>query len=245
MEIKGNIHCLFEQSGTFKNAFKGYGYNAYDYDIQDNFSQTDYRIDLFAEIENAYGGGGESIFDKMTEDDLIMAFFPCIYFSTLSQINFLVNDCLNYRTLTVKERYDKVVERIRNRAYFYEKLYKLVGVAQMRGLRIILENPASQPHYLLFPTNFIKPPTFIDKNRALRGDYFKKPTAYWFFQCEPTCGESYNENKHPKIVKRVKCSGKAGICSEERSMISPEYAKNFIADFVIGKEISNTQKTLF
>ena len=51
-------HCLFEQSGTFKNEFKKLGIEAYDYDIQDEFGQTDYVIDLFSEIDNAYGGGG-------------------------------------------------------------------------------------------------------------------------------------------------------------------------------------------
>ena len=53
------VHCLFEQSGTFKNEFKKLGYEAFDYDIQNNFSETDYVIDLFAEIESAYEGGGE------------------------------------------------------------------------------------------------------------------------------------------------------------------------------------------
>ena len=27
-----------------------------------------------------------------------------------------------------------------------------------------------------------------------------------------------------------------GLCSEERSMISPDYARNFICDFILGKE---------
>lgn len=57
MEIKGSIHLFFEQSGTFKNEFKKLGYEAYDYDIQNNFGETDYQIDLFAEIEKAYEGG--------------------------------------------------------------------------------------------------------------------------------------------------------------------------------------------
>lgn len=57
MEIKGKIHCMFEQSGTFKNEFKKLGYEAYDYDIQNNFGQTDYISDLFSEIEKSYGGG--------------------------------------------------------------------------------------------------------------------------------------------------------------------------------------------
>lgn len=40
------VHCLFEQSGTFKNEFRKLGINAYDYDIQNEFNQTDYVIDL-------------------------------------------------------------------------------------------------------------------------------------------------------------------------------------------------------
>lgn len=54
MEIKGKVHCFFEQSGTFKQEFIKLGIPAFDYDIQDNFGQTDYKIDLFAEIEEAY-----------------------------------------------------------------------------------------------------------------------------------------------------------------------------------------------
>ena len=48
------VHCLFEQSGSFMNAFKKYGIEAYDYDIQNEFNETDYVTDLFKEIE---GGG--------------------------------------------------------------------------------------------------------------------------------------------------------------------------------------------
>ena len=54
MEIKGKVHCLFEQSGTFKNEFKKLGIPAEDYDIQNNFRETDHVIDLFAEIDRAY-----------------------------------------------------------------------------------------------------------------------------------------------------------------------------------------------
>ena len=36
-------------------------------------------------------------------------------------------------------------------------------------------------------------------------------------------------------------SGTAGLCSEERSMIAPEYARNFICDFILGKPQKNSQ----
>lgn len=59
MEIKGKVHCFFEQSGTFKREFIKLGIPAEDYDIQDNFGETDHKIDLFGEIEKAYEGGGK------------------------------------------------------------------------------------------------------------------------------------------------------------------------------------------
>lgn len=85
---KTMFHCLFEQSGTFKNEFKKLGYDAEDYDILNDFNETDHQIDLFNEIENAYAGGG-SIFDKMNPDhDQVLAFFPCVRFEDQIQMGF-------------------------------------------------------------------------------------------------------------------------------------------------------------
>lgn len=64
MEIKGKVHLMFEQSGVFKNEFKKLGYEAFDYDIQNNFGQTDHVIDLFKAIEDAYDGK-PSLFDQI------------------------------------------------------------------------------------------------------------------------------------------------------------------------------------
>lgn len=64
MEITGKVHCLFEQSGTFKNEFKKLGYDAYDYDIQNNFGETDNVVDIFKNIEDTYDNK-PSIFDKI------------------------------------------------------------------------------------------------------------------------------------------------------------------------------------
>lgn len=58
------------------------------------------------------------MFDNITKDDLIVAFFPCIYFSCLSQMNISWN-CTNYRKLTYKERTDKIIERVKNREKFF------------------------------------------------------------------------------------------------------------------------------
>ena len=55
------VHCLFEQSGTFKNEFKKLGFEAFDYDILNNYGETDYQIDLFNEIVQAYSGGAVNL----------------------------------------------------------------------------------------------------------------------------------------------------------------------------------------
>lgn len=241
MEIKGVVHCFFEQSGTFKNEFIKLGIPAEDYDIQNNFHETDHVIDLFAEIEKGYEGK-ESIFDKITQDDLIIAFFPCIYFTGSTNPCYYRLDNNNYKNLSLDEKLETILKRSRNRQYFYELLYKMIGICLKKELRIVFENPYSSQHFL--HNNFLEPPTVLDSNRLLRGDYFQKPTGYWFFNCEPTYGESYQNDKEPKQIFNMK-RGKGGLCSEERSMISPDYARNFICDFVIGKTQNIGQQKLF
>ena len=243
MDIKGKVHCMFEQSGTFKNEFKKLGYEAYDYDIQNNFGETDYVTDLFNEIEKGYGGEA-SIFDNITENDLIVAFFPCIYFTGSTNPCYYTLENINYRSLNTKEKFDKILERSRNRQYFFELLYKLVGICMQKNIRIIIENPYDDSMSYL-KNNFLSAPSVYDKNRMLRGDYFRKPTGYWFFNCKPTYGESFQNDKKQKVVWECKSASKAGLCSEERSMISPGYARNFICDFILGKKQNFGQLYLF
>lgn len=170
-----------------------------------------------------------------------MAFFPCIYFETMSMLYFSF-DSLNNQHKKKYERIADAIERLQERNKFHTLLYKLTYVVEKNGLRLIIENPATKPHYLIDTQNYPRP-TIIDKNRMLRGDYFKKPTAYWFVNCEPTYGFTLQKDKQQKIVNDCRGSGKAGLCSEERSMISPDYARNFICDFILGKKQEHTQLT--
>ena len=244
MEIKGKVHCFFEQSGTFKQEFIKLGIPAEDYDIQNNFGQTDHTDDLFQAIEDAYDGK-PSLFDRITPDDLIMAFFPCIEFSCVAQFWYSL-DQKNIRTWkNNKRKFDYMLEKNNKRAYMFGLLYKMCGVAIMRGLRLVFENPWAMNTYLK-QNVFLKEPSVIDTDRTRRGDFYTKPTAYWFFNCEPTFGTSYQKPKEVrKNIIHCKPSGKAGLCSEERSMISPDYARNFICDFILGKEQRHTMLTLF
>lgn len=244
MGISGKVWCLFEQSGTFKNQFKLLGYDAVDVDIQNNFGETDYQIDLFKEIKDAYDGK-PSLFDQIRggqDGDLIMAFFPCIYFCENNELYF-TGKHMNLSRLSTKEKIGTILQRSRNRQSMYELCLKLFCVCDVRNIRLIMENPFSYAHYLV--NNFPYKAVLIDNNRTLRGDFYKKPTQYWFLNCEPTYGKSFQESYIHKHIASGKPGIKGGICSEDRSMISPDYARNFICDFILGKEQEYSERSLF
>ena len=158
---------------------------------------------------------------------------------------------------------EKVYERLKNQADERHKFYilalKMHAIVEIRGLRMIMENPWNETNY----TNYFwfMKPSLIDRDRTRRGDYFVKPTAYWFTGCTPTHGESIQPTPMEKRLvtgisswskkpansrlKQAKGSSKTGLCSEERSMISPDYARNFICDFILGKVQTNSQLDLF
>lgn len=238
-------HCFFEQSGTFKNEFIKLGIPAEDYDIQNNYNETDNVIDLFGEIEKAYEGG-VSCFDNISRDDLIMAFFPCIHFCDAKTMTFKGVSRI-FRNKQLHEIMDWNIEESKTREYFFQVLLKLVAVVSRKELRLIIENPYNTSGETYLQYNFFKP-TIVDKNRSLRGDWFVKPTGYWYFNCEPTHGESLQPNKDVKAVYNISDNYKfkKGMCSAARSIISPNYARNFICDFILGKpQVNLTQLNLF
>lgn len=244
MEITGKVHCFFEQSGTFKNEFIKLGIPAEDYDLRNNFLETDYVVDLFAEIEKAHDNL-PSLFDEITPNDLIMAFFPCIHFCDAKTM-FFKGAHISQKKWSLDKIMDRNIEFAMERERFYILLMKLVSVASRRNLRLIIENPWNTSGETYLQRNFVHP-TVIDMNRTLRGDYFVKPTAYWFFNCEHTTGLTIQQDKEVRIVYKAKDKHKikTGECSEERSMISPDYARNFICDFILGRTQKLTQLTLF
>ena len=181
------------------------------------------------------------MFDDITPDDLIIAFFPCIYFCAASQMAFYLS-CINYRKLSNSEKITEILRRSDNRNVYYNKLIKFVAVCLERGIKMIFENPWSEQTYL--KSNFLKVPDVVDMNRMERGDFFKKPTTYWFWNCEPTSGFLRQNDKQMKRIFECRGASRAGLCSEERSVISPDYARNWICDFVLGKD-QHLEPTLF
>lgn len=223
--------CLFEQSGTFKNEFKKLGYEAYDYDILNEFNETDYQIDLYEEIIKAYNNV-ESIFDTFNQDDVVLAFFPCIRFENQILLWFR-GDCYCQRNWDNVKKLQYAMVLQSELTTNYRILSELIIVCIRKGLGLIIENPYSTQHYLI--THFPIKPTIIDKDRTLKGDYMKKPTAYWFIGIEP----KYNKVNEPINYKEKITHNKFWWDKNKtvkRSLISPDYANRFIKEYIIEEE---------
>lgn len=222
------VHCLFEQSGTFKNEFMKKGIMAYDYDILNDFDETDFIIDLFPEILSAYEKR-PSIFDTFKKDDLVIAFFPCVRFEEQILLMFRGENagCQSW-TDVQKLKYNLKLHS--ELAQNYEIITKLVLVAIERGFKLIIENPRGTggQHYL--NRYWCLKPSIIDNDRSKMGDYYKKPTQYWFINFEP----KQNYFKHAIYNGETKTLKKER--GAKRSLISPEYAKNFIEKYILDSE---------
>lgn len=226
-----NIHLLFEQSGTFKNEFKKLGFkNSYDYDILNDFGETDFQIDLFNEIEKAYSREREreSIFDKMTSDDLIFAFFPCTRFEAQIQMHYR-GDARQQKKWSDLKKVENAMKLHGELNQLYSLLCKLIIVCIQRNLKLIIENPYGG-NYLekFFPIKA----KVIDSDRSLNGDYFKKPTQFRFINLEPRMNLIFE----PKIINSHLKKVKETQNKVERSMISHEYANRFIRTYIMDEK---------
>lgn len=221
------FYCFFEQSGTFKNEFKKLGYEAKDFDIQNEFNETDEVIDLFKEINNAYEHK-PSIFDEITPNDIIIAFFPCIRFEDQIIMGFRGDMSGIKNKWTDEEKLEYDLKLHKELDLMYETITKMAIVSLRKKIPLIIENPSSSQHYL---TNYwALKPKVIDRDRRERGDYFIKPTQYWFINCEP----KYNMILEPQVwhyhdYKTISNTHN----TTERSMISKDYANRFIREFIL------------
>lgn len=175
------INLLFEQSGTFKNVFKELGYQAFDYDLLNEFNETDYIIDLFKEIDNAYNNE-KSIFDNIDKDDLTLAFFPCTLFEVQQLLNFR-GDNYGFRNWCETKKLEYNIKKMEELKMLYINICKLAHIFISRKLKLIIENPYSDQHFLIRYWS-IKPKLIIQDRRVL-GDYYKKPTMFYFINCKP------------------------------------------------------------
>lgn len=187
-------------------------------------------MDLFNEIEQAYDNQ-PSIFDNMIRDDIIFAFFPCTRFECKVPLEFRGEafQMKNWDDET-KLNYSMKLHKELHRNYML--ISKLVLIGLKRKLRIIIENPYTQPHYL---TQYwcIKP-SVIDKNRRENGDYQKKPTQFYFVGFTPNTNLIFEPIEYVEYRTHDKATAKDGKSRETmRSMIHPQYANRFIRRYIL------------
>ena len=229
------FHCLFEQSGTFKNVFKSFGHQAFDYDVLNDYNETDYIIDIFNEIEVAFAylsGGIEgkekpnnNLFLKLKPaEDFIMAFFPCTYFCDANELQFRLWGGGKKLELN-SESVARLINRNKERAYYFELWIKFCFICTKLKIPTIIENPASNRNYL---TSFSPiSVSYYEKNRSIFGDNFVKPTNFFainFDMVETLMMFDYAITNTKQICKIHS--------TKERSLITEVYASNFYKRFL-------------
>ena len=234
------FHCFFEQSGTFKNEFKKLGYEAYDYDILNDFGETDFQVDLFKDIEEAYTHTHtRTVFDNVKEGDQIIAFFPCVRFENQIMLHFR-GQYYGIRDYNMEQKMEysmKIMDELRD---MYMLVNKLFIVCIRRNIKLIVENPYSEEHFLR--RYWCLQPSIIDRDRRERGDYYKKPTQYWFVNRKPSNNLIFEAIPN----NAIQCTDAVRMMHSEdwqltgaknrkvaRSMIHPDYANRFIREFII------------
>lgn len=235
------FHCLFEQSGTFKNEFKKLGYEAEDYDIKNEFGETDNVIDLYSQIRGGYNDE-PSIFDNIGKDDVILAFFPCIRFEAQILLWFR-GQCFSQKNWSLEKKMKHCMTLQNELTENYNLVNMLFIICMRKGLKLVMENPYSEEHFLRRYWCYL--PSVIDTDRRERGDYFKKPTQYWFLNCEPKFNlimecTNWNAIDTKDAIRKMKNEDfkKVGADNREtaRSMIHPDYANRFIREYLIDLE---------
>lgn len=248
------VWCLFEQSETFKNEFIKKGYEAVDLDILNEFNQTDQQIDIFKEIHNEYHfyeineqrnklgytlhpkSEYPTIFDNIKPTDLVLAFYPCTRFVEKNLMN---SRCENagMKNWSNQQKLKYSMKLFNEINTHYQTLSKLVYIAIERGFPLIIENPASNQHILTsyFP---FRPQVNI-KNRSAFGDYYKKPTNFWFINREPSNNivlanprQSHKTMRHGRVSLERNGMQKR-LTQTEKSLMSPDFARYFIDAYIL------------
>ena len=224
MKQFNNIYCIFEQSGTFKKAFKklNMGKNVFDIDIVKT-NNVDLQIDLFKEL--LYINERKTIFDTITHNDLIIAFFPCTYFEIQNDLLFNGTH-YGIRNKSDYQKIEIIQARETQRHFYYNYFCTLYKYALDKKIPTIIENPYSTQSYLYkyFPIK----PTIIDYDRTKLNDNMKKPTMYYFINIEPKANfELINANN-----QQISCITHLTPNKIDRSLITNDYATNFIKIFI-------------
>lgn len=179
-------------------------------------------------------GGGASVFDNVGKDDLIMAFFPCIRF-TENILLYFQGNADKIRVWDDQRKLEYCMKLHTELHEFYLLVSKMAVICLRKGVRLIIENPWAERHYLR--NYWCLKPGVIDKNRRLNGDYYKKPTQFYFVGCKPEQNFIFEplEACEDRACQLLKWNSERQYT---RSMIHPQYARRFIKMYLIDQEVA-------
>ena len=108
----------------------------------------------------------------------------------------------------------------------YQLISKLAIVCIKKKIALVIENPYSSQHYLT--RHWPLKPAIIDYDRRRDGDWYKKPTQYWFINCKPKNNMLFEpiEFVEEKVIENIKNQ-------VQRSMIHPQYANRFLRQYIL------------
>ena len=157
-----------------------------------------------------------------------MAFFPCIRFENQMLLHFR-GEATQMKNWTLENKLAHNLIYHNELNHNYSLITKLAIICLRRNLKLIIENPYSTQHYL--QKYWCIKPQIIDVDRREMGDWYEKPTQYWFINCEPLNQLLFDEPIASHKKKTILHTD-----TVERSMISPDYARRFIRTYIIEKE---------
>ena len=130
------------------------------------------------------------------------------------------------RNWSDEKRIENNINAINELAYLNSVIGKLVIIFLKKKLKLIIENPYDTQHFL--NRYWCIKSKIIDYDRSRDGDFYTKPTQYWFINCEPR--NNYVNDKLEKLEKRNIKNTRDQVF---RSIISNQYARRFIKKYVI------------
>lgn len=167
-----------------------------------------------------------------------MAFFPCTRFEDQILLWFR-GEAYQQKNWSDEDKLVKAISLQSELTQLYLLLSKMCIVCIRKNLRLVIENPGNNQHYLTryFPIKA----SVIDKDRSLNGDEQKKPTQYWFINCKPennimvdqqTERKSLYTTKHGGVKENAEGQNRTVV----RSMINPRYANWFVRTYLMTLE---------
>ena len=222
------INLLFEQSGTFKNVLREIGNDTKDIDISNAYNETDTLIDIFVILDRYIMGETNVLKSEIFNADLIIAFFPCTYFSQYNEL-MLSGKWRNYKYMSDDKKKMYMFNRKVMQNLYCDRLKALIEICNENKTPLIIENPVSP-----FMTSFIDNNniSYVKHVRNKYGDNMRKPTYYLLFNGAYI--EPLDKLESPITRTVEKLRDKKG--NAERSLIHPTYANNFCKHIKIIQE---------